>query len=261
MNFFQGFSKGIKAYGKAARLLFSGHFSYFLLFPVFIIVVLFIAGNYAVSCIGGGLSETVEQQIMEWISGISWLSWLSGTVGFIVRLLVRALYYILFISFGGYVVMVVMSPVYSWLSERTEAHLSGKEYPFNFGQLMWEIGRGIVISLRCMIFQFILTVILFFLSFIPLVGLVTPVLTFGVSAYFYGFAFMDYAVERKRFRVKESVRYMRHNAGMVVAIGTVFTLALMIPFIRVIVCCFVSLLSVIAGTVVVDESLNKKNER
>ena len=68
-------------------------------------------------------------------------------------------------------------------------------------------------------------------------------------------------MERKRFRVKESVRYMRHNAGMVVAIGTVFTLALMIPFIRVIVCCFVSLLSVIAGTVVVDESLNKKNER
>lgn len=261
MNFFQGFSKGIKAYGEATRLLFSGRFGYFLLFPVLVIIVLFVAGNYAVSYVGGGLSDTVEQQIMEWVSGISWLSWVSGTVGFIVRLIVRVMYYILFISFGGYVVMVVMSPVYSWLSERTEAHLSGNEYPFHFGQLIWEIGRGIVISLRCMLFQFILTILLLLLSFIPLVGLVTPVLTFGVSAYFYGFAFMDYAVERKRFRVKESVRYMRHNAGMVVAIGAVFTLALMIPFIRVIVCSFVSLLSVIAGTVVVNESLNKKSEK
>ncbi len=261
MNFFQGFSKGIKAYGEAVKLLFSGRFCYFLLFPVVIIIVLFAAGNYAVSCIGGGLSGAVEQQVMDWVSGISWLSWVSGTVGFIVRLLVRAVYYILFISFGGYVVMVVMSPVYSWLSERTEARLSGREYPFSFGQLMWEIGRGIVISLRCMIFQFILTVLLFFLSFIPLVGLVTPVLTFGVSAYFYGFAFMDYAVERKRFRVRESVRYMRRNSGMVVAIGAVFTLSLMIPFIRVVACSFVSLLSVIAGTVVVNETLNKKVEK
>lgn len=261
MNFFQGFSKGIKAYGKAVRLLSSEYFGYFLLFPIFIIVVLFVAGNYTVSCIGGEFAETVEQQVMEWLTEISWLNWLSGLAGFIVRLLVKALYYILFISFGGYVVMVVMSPVYSWLSERTEAHLSGKKYPFNFGQLMLEMGRGIVISLRCMIFQFILTMILFILSFIPLVGLVTPVLTFGVSAYFYGFAFMDYAVERKRFRVKESVRYMRHNAGMVVAIGAVFALVLMIPFIRIIVCSFVSLLSVIAGTVVVDESLNRRNEK
>ena len=101
MNFFQGFSKGIKAYGEAVKLLFSGRFCYFLLFPVVIIIVLFAAGNYAVSCIGGGLSETVEQQVMDWVSGISWLSWVSGTVGFIVRLLVRAVYYILFISVGG----------------------------------------------------------------------------------------------------------------------------------------------------------------
>lgn len=62
MNFFQGFSKGIKAYGKAARLLFSGHFSYFLLFPVFIIVVLFIAGNYAVSASGAGFPKRLSNR-------------------------------------------------------------------------------------------------------------------------------------------------------------------------------------------------------
>ena len=141
----------------------------------------------------------------------------------------------------------------------TEAIVSGREYPFNLKQLVWEIGRGIAISLRCMILQLLVMIVLFFGSFIPLAGLVMPVLTFGVGAYFYGFAFMDYAVERKRFRVKESVRYMRHNAGSVTAIGTVFALSLMIPWGSIVVCSFVSLLSVVAGTVVVEEQLGEEN--
>ena len=103
-------------------------------------------------------------------------------------------------------------------------------------------------------------IVLFFGSFIPLAGLVMPVLTFGVGAYFYGFAFMDYAVERKRFRVKESVRYMRHNAGSVTAIGTVFALSLMIPWLSVIACSFVSILSVIAGTVAIHRVTEEKQE-
>ena len=91
-----------------------------MLFPVVIVIVLFVAGNYAVGYLGDGLSGVIEVKMTEWIEGISWLEWVSGVAGFLVKLLTRFLYYILFISFGGYVVMVVMSPVYSWLSERTE---------------------------------------------------------------------------------------------------------------------------------------------
>ena len=259
MGFARDFSRGIRAYGKAISLLFSSKLWYFMLFPVVIVIVLFVVGNYAVGYLGDGLSGVIEVKMTEWIEGISWLEWVSGVAGFLVKLLTRFLYYILFISFGGYVVMVVMSPVYSWLSERTEAIVSGREYPFNLKQLVWEIGRGIAISLRCMILQLLVMIVLFFGSFIPLAGLVMPVLTFGVGAYFYGFAFMDYAVERKRFRVKESVRYMRHNAGSVTAIGTVFALSLMIPWGSIVVCSFVSLLSVVAGTVVVEEQLGEEN--
>ena len=66
-------------------------------------------------------------------------------------------------------------------------------------------------------------------------------------------------MERKRFRVKESVRYMRRNAGTVTAVGAVFALSLMIPWASIVVCSFVSLLSVVAGTVVVEKQLNEKN--
>ena len=133
-----------------------------MLFPVVIVIVLFVAGNYAVGYFGDGLSGVIEAKMTEWIEGISWLEWVSGVAGFLVKLLTRFLYYILFISFGGYVVMVVMSPVYSWLSERTEEIVSGREYSFNLKQLFWEIGRGIAITLYdsaitcddCVVFRF-----------------------------------------------------------------------------------------------------------
>ena len=127
MGFARDFSRGIRAYGKAISLLFSSKLWYFMLFPVVIVIVLFVAGNYAVGYLGDGLSGVIEAKMTEWIEGISWLEWVSGVAGFLVKLLTRFLYYILFISFGGYVVMVVMSPVYSWLSERTEAIVSGRE--------------------------------------------------------------------------------------------------------------------------------------
>jgi CysZ protein len=47
------------------------------------------------------------------------------------------------------------------------------------------------------------------------------------------------------------------NIGLVTGIGTVFALALMIPALSLAACCFVSLLSVIAGTIAVERMNDK----
>lgn len=59
-------------------------------------------------------------------------------------------------------------------------------------------------------------------------------------------------MERKRYNVRQSVHYVNKNMGLVTGIGTVFAITLMIPWLSIIVCCFVSLLSVIAATVALD---------
>ena len=259
MAFFQGLWFGIKSYGAAGRILFSRPFRWFMVFPLAAAFVLFLIGNYFAVSWWESLSDIVQRQVTAWIAGISWLDWLNKGVGFIIRISIRLFYFFLFAVWGGYIVMVVMSPVYSWLSERVESRLSGVRYSFSFKQLLWEIGRGIWVAVRCMLFQTVLMLFLFFASFLPVIGLVTPVLTFIVSAYFYGFAFMDYAIERKRFKVRESMCYMRQNAGVVIGIGAIFALSLAIPFLRVIACSIVSMFSVVAGTVVVEEYINTGN--
>ena len=84
---------------------------------------------------------------------------------------------------------------------------------------------------------------------------------FLVSAYFYGFSFVDYAIERKRFNVKQSVRYVNKNVGIVTGEGGIFAFSLMVPWFSIIACSFVSILSVIAGTVAVHQVTQKETEK
>lgn len=249
MNFFIG----LRAYGKAFRILFSRRFWWFLLFPMGILILLFIGGNWLVSYAGDSVYGLIETHIRSWVSGISWLRWVNDATGILIQVILKILYFFFFVAFGGYIVLIIMSPVYSWLSERTEAHLTGRKYPFSLKEFGWEIFRGILIVFRNMFVQFLLVILLFLLSFIPLVGWLTPVIVFFVSAYFYGFSFVDYAIERKRYTVRQSVRFVQRNVGMVTGIGTVFALSLMIPWVSLIACCYVSLLSVIAATIAVNE--------
>lgn len=248
-----GFFRGIQAYGRAMSILFSRKFWWFLLFPVLVLFLLFIGGNFLISLAGDELYGLVEHTLQDWLSGISWLQWVGSATHLVMKIMLRIIYFFLFVSFGGYVVLIVMSPVYSWLSERTEAYLTGQDYPFSWRQLAWEIFRGILIALRNMVWQLLLSLLFFCCSFIPLIGWLAPVAIFFSSAYFYGFSFIDYAVERKRYNVRQSVRYVNKNIGVVTGIGIIFSLALMIPWVSIIMCSFVSLLSVIAGTIVVNE--------
>ncbi|MDL2252233.1 EI24 domain-containing protein [Odoribacter sp. OttesenSCG-928-J03] len=252
----QDFFRGVGAYGKAIRILFTRQFIWFLIFPFLLTNALFWIGEYWVATFGADLSQYLEVRIEEWLKEIAWLQWLGKFVGLIIWLSFRIFYFITFVSLGGYVLLILMSPLYSWLSEYTEAYLTGTKYPFSMERLLREMIRGISLVIRNMFFQLLITFLIFLCSFIPFVGLFSPFLLFGVAAYFYGFSFVDYAIERRKLSVRESIRYINHNKALVVGIGSVFALAILIPWFNLIACGFVSVLSVIAGTI----AINEKNE-
>jgi CysZ protein len=70
--------------------------------------------------------------------------------------------------------------------------------------------------------ELLIMILLFILSWIPLIGLLSPVISFLVTCYYYGFSMIDYTNERQRLTIKQSVRFIRKNMGFSMANGFIF---------------------------------------
>jgi len=149
-----------------------------------------------------------------------------------------------------------MSPLLAYLSERTESIIMGHEFPFSWLQFFKDIFRGILLAFRNFFIEILLTVLLFFLSFVPFLGFATAPILFLISAYFYGFSFLDYTAERRKMKVKESVDFVKQNKGIAIGNGGIFALFLLIPFIGVSIATFISIISTVAASIAV---LKKEN--
>jgi CysZ protein len=253
MNVFKGFGEGLGSYSRALNFIFKHKLSYFFIFPLLLNILLFAVGYSWII----DLSDYIKDGMYAWISDIDYgfinNDYIKGSLSFLLKLVFRISFFLIFLFFGGYLILAIMSPVFSILSERTERILTGKDYPFDVLQLFKDIVRGVLLAVRNAFFQLLIAILLFFLSFIPLLGFVTPVIMFLVSSYFYGFSFIDYAIERKRIGFKESVLYMKNNKGLVMGNGFVFALLLLIPFIGILLSSFAAIVSVVAGTMLVAE--------
>ncbi len=254
MKLLSDFRMGLQTYSEAFDYIFRKKLSWFFIFPLLLNILIFGVGwNYI-----GSLSADIQQQVLTYINleNADFLG--AGVLQFLltglVWLVFKLLFFLLFAYLGGYIIIILLSPIFSYLSERTEQLQTGRKYPFNFHQFIRDIIRGVIIALRNLTLELLFTVILFFCSFIPVIGWLSPIVLFFVSSYFYGFSFMDYAIERKRLNIHDSVQFTRTNKGMVIANGFVFSLCLLIPFIGIFLSSFAAIVSVVAGTIAVNKT-------
>ena len=146
-------------------------------------------------------------------------------------------------------VLILLSPLLAYLSERTEAIIVGREYKFRLGQFIKDIIRGVIIASRNFFIELFFVIVLFFLGLVPFLNLAAPIILFAISAYYYGFSFMDYCNERRRGSLKEGIRFIRKNKFIAIGNGAIFSIFLLIPYIGVVIASFVSVLSVVAATI------------
>jgi CysZ protein len=258
MKFFKDFFKGVSNSFKGFSLLFEKGLWPYMFYPLLVWILLWVASLYGLFLLAGGISDWLQgyfsfESIPE--NG-HWLSWarpfLVSKVGFIVTWVLKILFWFMSGTFIKYLMLIVMSPVFALLSEKAEEKLTGKEYPFSLVQLMKDIGRGIVISLRNMIleyfFIFVCTLVSFF--FPPLFFITTPFL-FLLGWYFVGFALIDYNCERHKFGVSKSIQFMKKNRGYACGVGFVYSFFLALPFVpgQIIGMMFGPAIAVIGGTI------------
>jgi len=137
-----------------------------------------------------------------------------------------------------------------------------KDYPFEWKQFFKDIARGIGLALRNAAYEMVFALLLLVIGLIPVIGWFTSLTLFFISAYFYGFSFMDYSMERKRLGYKSSINFVRQHKGLAMGNGLIFALLLFIPKIGILLAAFTSLISVIAATLALermnpDEELEK----
>ncbi len=150
----------------------------------------------------------------------TWLSFLATILGIILWMILMIFYFSLF----KYVWLILGSPIFAYLSEKTESILEGKEYKTNMQQMVNDILRGIRIALRNMLWQTVYTVAIMLLSLIPILGWATPVLAVLIECYYYGFSMLDYSCERHKLSAAESIDFIGRHKGLAIGNGIVFYL-------------------------------------
>ena len=127
---------------------------------------------------------------------------------------------------SGFLLLLVLSPIFSMVSEEVGKYLSGQTYRFSPVQLLKDVVRGIKISLRNMFYQYISIAVistgLYFLPEMKLIHLLGNVLIGLITSYFYGFSILDYAMENYRMSYKSSMQFAHKHTGLVIGLGLVY---------------------------------------
>ncbi len=253
MSLLKGFSLGLRSYSEALSFIFRKKLAWFFLFPLVFNILLFWFGWDMVNQLSDTSKVYIESKLQLGESEFWGSEFLKTVMDGFVWLTFKVMFFFIFAYLGGYIILILMSPIFSYLSEKTEKIKTGVDYPFSLKQLVKDMFRGILIAIRNLVIEIILTLLMFVLSFIPIIGWFAAVVLFFISAYFYGFSFMDYALERKKMNIKESIQFMKKNKGVVIANGFVFSLCLIIPFCGVSLSSFAAVVSVVAGSLVISD--------
>ena len=138
----------IESYFRAHQFIRKHRLWKWIVLPGLLYMVLFAAGMYffVVS------SNNVVSYLSKVIGIDSWLqmqrnaflSFIFLMGGIMLRIILLFFYFSLF----KYLFLIVGSPLFAYLSEKTEAILEGKDYPFNLRQILKDILRGIRLAIR-----------------------------------------------------------------------------------------------------------------
>lgn len=221
----------IQSYYRAHQFISKHSLWKWIIIPGILYMILFTVGMYFFWTSSGAavtyLSEMIgiERWLQQQRSGLLSFIFMMG------RMMVQLLLVFFYFSLFKYLFLIIGSPLFAYLSEKTESLIEGKEFPFTWKQLLKDMMRGIKLALRNSLWQTVYAVSILLLSFIPVVGWVTPVISLFIECYYYGFSMLDYSCERHKLSPSQSIAFIGNHKGLAMGNGLVFYLMHCIPII------------------------------
>jgi CysZ protein len=221
----------IQSYFDAHHLIRKHRLWKWIIIPGIIYTILFIVGIYFFWISSNNAVTWLSRQmhLEAWLQKqrSEWLSFFFVMIGLMLRLVLVLFYFSLF----KYLFLIIGSPVFAYLSEKTSSIIEGREFPFSMKQLFKDAWRGVRLAVRNTLWQTVYIVLLLVLSLIPLVGWITPLIALFIECYYYGFSMMDYSCERNRLSASASIDFIGRHRGLAIGNGLIFYLMHGVPFI------------------------------
>jgi CysZ protein len=214
----------VQSLGEAQRFIQKHRLFKWIIIPGIIYTILFIAGMFFFWQSSDTVISWVSRQlsIEAWLQKerSEWLSFIFVMMGMMLRLIMVLFYFSLF----KYLILIIGSPVFAYLSEKTEAIIEGKEHSLNWSDLKKDATRGIKLALRNAGWQSVYLLALILLSLIPLVGWITPIIALLMECYYFGISMLDYSFARNNFSPSQSIAFTGRHKGLAIGNGILFYL-------------------------------------
>ncbi|MES2590193.1 MAG: hypothetical protein V4622_14545 [Bacteroidota bacterium] len=150
-------------------------------------------------------------------------------------------------TFYQFLILTVLSPVYCLLSEKVDNDFTGAKFDGGIVRIMTDLIRAIFIVIIALILNFVAMVIWWLFAWITGFHLLDEIMYFLIGAFFIGFSFYDFSLERYAVGTLGSWNFGFGKIPYMFITGGLFCLSFKIPFFGVILAPF---LMTIISTVV-----------
>lgn len=219
----------ISSYFKAHRFIVKNKLWKWILIPGVIYALLFMIGIYffwesTAFIIDYGLTKS---GLKSWLQkeNIHWLNFIFIFGQIILQLILLLLYF----SWFKYLFLIIGSPLFAYLSEKTESIILNVDYPFSLKRFFSDIIRGVRIAFRNLLWQTVYMVSILIMGLIPVLGWIAPLLSLFIECFYFGFSMLDYTNERKGLSTSASVDFINRHKGLAVGNGMAFYALHLLP--------------------------------
>ena len=176
-------------------------------------------------------TATVEESI-DLTTGISWIDWVGGWVDSgiskffdLFDFIVEQMYI--------FIVITALSPFNTLLAEKLDNKLTGRTFKSNIVRLINDFIRMIFVVLIIIILESTFIIAWWTLSWLPFLDSLSPIVYQVIAAFFFGFSFYDFALERYQIRVFGSLGYAFSKPLTMTLTGGLFLLIYHIPYVGI----------------------------
>jgi len=167
------------------------------------------------------LGETSEQLLND---STSWYQFLFGKIGALLDFFITQLYI--------FIVITILSPVNTMLSEKVDTLLTGNKFTFSLLRLFNDFVRMIFIVIIALTIEFSILIAWWLFAFIfGLTGtLFYEIITLFIGAFFFGFTFYDHSLERYQVGIFQSIGFAFTKIPLVLTTGIIFKTLYYFPY-------------------------------